>query len=496
MKLSEFTRIGDLLARQYRISIKEGSSWSANINKREVYFKKRDIYTLPEDHSLGLLLHEVAHIHYTSGVDYPAENQELLKTALNMLEDLVVEKIISNDYPNAGEILASTEQEVLDTLVRILPKLDESVQEKCLHYAAVRFRGRGYELNTSDYEIVGDEIAALMAKRQNELYGRKKTSDLLPLAKSIAEIILKRLGQPTAEQKSRMAMEADGQTNSDKYQESQKFRAQVIRQLGGRGFKAGEWPLNDPRIKFVDKITDQSTKIGKRLRNILRRNNAMEFGGRYRTGKILAKRLVRMRVLRDKRAFARRIIKSNQSYAFAIASDVSGSMFGGGSEFQNSDYALSSMHMVAEALKMAGVPRSMIVFGSKAKVVAPMSRRSVRWHDLAADKFVKKAGQNATDIAAAIDACVSQLREIKAERKIMIVLTDGASDEYDVEVAHKKAKKAGIECIGITLGGGSYSRLGKVFSDKRNIDISDTGNTAAIGDAFLKILKETITTSA
>jgi hypothetical protein len=412
-----------------------------------------------------------------------------------MIEDITVENIISQDYPNAGEILASTETDVLDTLVRILPKLNESIQEKALHYGAVRFRGRGYALNSRDYEIVGAQIAELMTQRQNEIYERRKTADLLPLAKSIVEIILKFAGEPTPEQKVRMAAEARGHMDADRNQQQQRAKGSVIRRLGGKGFDQGEWPLDDPQIKFVDQIADQSLKIGKQLRTILKRNNAMEFGGRYRSGKILAKRLVRMRVLKDKRVFARRVVKSNQSYAFAVASDVSGSMFGGCSDYTEGDYALSSMHMVGEALRMAGVPRSMILFGARPKVVAPMSRKAIRWNDLAADKSVKKAGQNSTDIAQAMNACIDQLRTVKAERKIMIILTDGSSNEFDMEDARKKAEQNNIECVGITLGYGGQSRLERVFTDKRTVKIEDTGNTGAIGTAFIKVLKEKITAS-
>ena len=117
----------------------------------------------------------------------------------------------------------------------------------------------------------------------------------------------------------------------------------------GRGWQEGVELAH--RVAMVNEICDMSTIIGKKLKSILKRNNAMEFGGRFRSGKLLAKRFVRIVALKDKNPFARRIVKSNQSYAFAIASNVLGSMFDD-YEPKNTlgSYALSSMHMVGEAL--------------------------------------------------------------------------------------------------------------------------------------------------
>lgn len=491
MKLNEFTKVAQMLAKEHKITIEEGHAWAANIKQRRVFYKKDDIYNLSEDHILGFILHEIAHILYTSDVTMPKKHAELTHSALNMIEDIAIEHIISGDYPNAGEILDGTRDEVLDTLIKMLPKMKNvSIFEKALLYGSARFEGRGYSMGLEPYEELGDKIAKIMTARKDEIYNRKETGDLMPLIKDIVDLIIKEAGEPTEEDKNSMRQGGmHGHANEGTNQEASK--RQVINKMkGGRGWKEGA--MIDPHIQFIDAISDQASVMGKQLRTVLKRNNAMEFAGRYRSGKILAKRYVRVKAMKDRRPFARRIVKSNQSYAFAVASDVSGSMFGNSTPDAGS-YALSSMHMVGEALRYAGIPRSMSVFGVKAVTASPMGKKQIVWSDLASSIIVRKARPNGTDISEAIKNCTTELNKVRAERKIMIVITDGQSDQYAMKEAHKEATQAGIECLGITIGR-SYC-MDEVFSAKKNIAIEDTSDSKLIGKAFIDILKATITKS-
>lgn len=490
MRLNEFERVAQMLAREHKIKILEGRGWAANIKNREVFYVKNDIYNLPEDHILGLILHEAAHILFTSDVTIPAKNKELTHSCLNALEDIAIEHIIAGDYPNAGEILESTKQEVLDTLVKMLPTLKASIYEKSLLYAAARFEGRGYTFGIDPYEKLGNQIAEIMLRRKKEIFERKQTKDLLPIVEEIIKLILKEAGEPTAEQKREM-MENAQQGNATQNQEQEKAKGQIIKALkGGKGWREGVAMSN--QVTFVDEISDQASKIGKQLRTVLKRNNAMEFGGRYRSGKLLAKRFIRIAVLKDRHPFARRIVKSNQSYAFALASDVSGSMFSSGGNVNAGSYALSSMFMVGEALRYAAIPRAMIIFGARARAVALMGKGQIRWQQIAAESELQKAGNSSTYIDKAIDACTKELSKIRAERKIMIVLTDGSSDLYEMQEAHKRATAANIECLGITIGAGRRNYMDETFSKEKNTNIEETSDTKLIGKAFIDILKASV----
>ena len=491
MKLAEFQKIADILAKEHKIRVKNGESWASNLQLREVYYKKEDIYNLSEDHILGLLLHEIAHIHYTSDVGTITKDRELIMSALNMVEDVSIEHIIGKDYPNAEEILESTRQEVLDKLIGILPKLKIPVHEKSLLYGAIRFEGRGYTNGTEPYEKIGEQVATIMKREKTLIYNRKHTKELLPVVKEIVDLIIKHAGQPTEDDKHKMSGCMYGHAHEGEHQGTAKRK--VINTLkGGNGWKEGIM-IND-KIQFVDAIADQALAMGKKLRTILKRNNAMEYGGRFRTGKLKAKRMVRIKALKDRRPFSRRIIKSNQSYAFAVASDISGSMFGHGSKINPGDYALSSLHMVAEALRYAGIPRSMIVFGDEAKVASPMGKNAIKWEQLVDLNLLRRAQSSGTDISKAINIAAQELNKTKAERKIMIILTDGQSDLPEMRKQHKIATEAGIECLGITIGGDGYGYMNEVFK-KNNRQIEDTRNISLIGKAFIDILKSSITKS-
>jgi hypothetical protein len=494
MKSADFSRIAILLGREHKVQVVEGNSWAANIETKKVFYKKEDIYNLAEDHILGLLLHEVAHVKFTSSCPLPQKNPELIKSATNVLEDIFVERRISADYPNAGEVLQSTRTELLDILCKNLPKMKSvPLHEKSLLYACVRFEGRGFENGKRDYEKIGDMVADLMIQNSTLIFERQMTKDLLPLAKEIVDILIKFAGEPTEEEKRKMMREAEQHGHANESQQQTEARAKVINSLkAGRGWKG--FGTLSPNVKFIDEIADQASMIGKKLRTVLKRNNSMEFAGRYRSGKLMPKRFVRVRVLKDRRPFARRIVKSNQSYAFAVAADVSGSMWGGGDSCPG-NYALSSMFMVSEALRMAGVPRSMIIFGEQANVVSPMGKSLIEFSTIANENSIKKTHPGSTRIDAAIDACRVELEKVRAERKIAIILTDGSSDLFDMQQAYQRAVNSGIEPLGITLGGSEGNYMDRTFSKEKNRNLKDTGNHAQIGTAFIDILKTSITTS-
>jgi len=495
MRSIEFQKIADILAKQHKITVKEGKGWAANIKTRKVFYKKKDIYNLPEDHILGLLLHEIAHIHYSTETICPKINKELTAATVNTLEDIAIENIISKDYPNAGEILDSTKEEVLNTLIKILPKMKNiSKHEQALLYAATRFEGRGYEKQTKRYEKVGNKIAEIMKKQKKEIYERNKTSDLLPLAKKIVKILIKEFKQPTEMQKREMMQDVQDHIMAEDGTETTKAGKKLIAKLGGGKGYQGKGIISKD-IEYIDKIADKAIIIGNQLRSILKRNNAMEFGGRYRTGKLMTKRFVRIKAIKDRRPFARRILKSNQSYAFAIASDASGSMFNNrkvGSA--NIDYAMTSLYMTGEALRIAGISRSLMIFGEDTVTLNPLNRKTVYWNEIISNENLENAQSGGTSISVAIRKCTQELARNNAERKIMVILSDGISDREAMARAHKEAQKENIQCIAISIG--DYTdTFNAIFKKKNHINIPNTSDHEKIGKAFTQILKETITLS-
>lgn len=491
MRSTDFERLGDILARQHQIRIHKSGKWAADIKSRSVFYNGPDIYSLEEDQILGLLLHEIAHIHYTTESGPYKDHKELMQSAINLIEDIAIEHIIGGDYPNAKEILDITREEVLTKLIDLLPTLQTPLQEKAMLYGSAKFHGRGFEVGVSDYEVLGEKIAKVLEENKDKILTRKQTSDLVPVAEEIVKLIIQEAGDLNDEEKKqRNAQERnDGKSGTTNTGAMGQIRKKLIESLKNTeaGFEAGsDLPLAGG-VEFVDAIGDQAQIVGKQIRATLKRNQAMEFSGRYRTGKLKAKSIKRIIVNKDARPFQRRIIKSNQSYAFAVTSDVSGSMFDDYGVDSTASKAMTGLWMVAEALRLAKVPRALFAFADNPSLLAKMGSAKISWVQVARQDKLEKAG-GGTNIGKAMIACINELKQARAERKIMIILTDGGDGSDRVREAYKEAKKEGIECIGIEIGSGA---LAHVLKDKRSIQLTQA-QANKIGEAFIKILKETV----
>jgi hypothetical protein len=490
MKLTEFNKITSILAKKYKINIKEGKSWAAELKSKTVFYVKEDIYALKENNILGLTLHETAHIQYTTETEPEKKEPELHHTTLNMVEDISIENIISKDYPNASNILKETNKDMVNTLIKILPKLTISQHEKALLHAAISFQKKTYKQNKEKYEQVGNEILKEMNKNKKLILNRKKTKELLPLTRVIVEILLKHFGKTTQENREKMKIKLLSEKDGKNINE---IKQKITKELK-KGTRWEKSSINtDSSINFIDEIVDQTKEIGRKLRAVMKNNNSMEFGGKFRTGKLKPKRLVRIKIQKDRNPFMRKIVKSNKNYTIAIGVDISGSMKGH-NEKNKISYAMSSCFMVKEALEMASVQSCIVLFGENAILVKNIKKKKLLWEELISCEFLRKANENSTNIDKAISLCTKELSKINTERKIMIILTDGNSEKGKIEIEYEKAKKQNIECLGITILDPSEKNdtLHEVFGEKNVTKIEDTSNTEKIGKAFIEILKKNI----
>ena len=87
----------------------------------------------------------------------------------------------------------------------------------------------------------------------------------------------------------------------------------------------------------------------------------------------------------------------------------------------------------------------------------------------------------------------SELDKVTAERKIMVILTDGESSIDPIREQYKRAQKKDIEMVAITIG--LDSTLGRIFKPSEHIRIEKTSD-CSVGNAFIKILKDAIKADA
>lgn len=514
-----------MLAAQHRITTLGGDSWSADIKKRIVNYNYNDVTELPDRQTVALLLHEIAHIHYTTNWETKDEkHKELEICTMDALEDMAVEYLISQDYTNAKEVLTETMKEVHDKLRKNLHTIPITRFEKAVTFAQLELTKPNFMQVKEPYEKAGVEVAKYIKENRKQIEERKNTIDLLLPTQDIIQIILKHLGEATDQEKQQMAQNqqgaGQGRTPSEEEQQQKPFWEKdndstknamndIISDLlkGGNGnlSQRKAYILTDP----ITSITDQARTIGQRLANILKANNTTKYNGRYRSGKLPAKRLIKIRTSNDQRPFVKKIEQKNKSYAFVICTDVSGSMYenddGGKEENHKSplNWALSSAYMTAEALRIAKVKRKLLMFGTTASVIRKDEEEIIRWTDVSDRKYRDMI--NGTYYPEALIQGLGQLRKMKAERKILLMLTDG-SEKVTPELTNicQKAKKEGIELIGITMEKNNMIRqtfaptngdepiLSTLFGKNNNIVI-DPEELDDTGTVFINILNKTIT---
>lgn len=502
MRSSDIERIAALLSREHKIRIIASDDWKSDIKNKTVYYDRVDVFKLNEDHVLGLLLHEIGHIKHTSEIpkNLMGANPELRHEIINVLEDIRIEEKISRAYRNSREIMEITRNESHDILVRILHEHKASLHEKALLYAGARFYNRGFSQPMHDYEIVGEIISNLMKQHKNDIFDASTTSALNPLAEEIEKLLISKAGQPTPQQKAEMQLKQQKQTQQSWMQGKNSpgmdaIKQKIIEELAKAGGKDASKLIEHYKranISPVIDIIEESTIVGKQLNSVLKRNNSREYGGRYRNGKLMTRRIYKVRASKDMKPFARAIVKSNKSYAFAIMSDVSGSMFCGPRDSSPASIASSSMLMAAEALRIAKIPRASFVFGNHLVCVGKMSQTAHHTFDEIEQKM--HSGGGGTETGNCLMAMSKELAKENAERKIAIFFTDGEDSPETVKPALKFCEKNGIEVIGIFYGHGN-NPVAEILS-KGNAYIVKPGNRSEIPRAFIKSLKRTIKISS
>ena len=112
------------------------------------------------------------------------------------------------------------------------------------------------------------------------ILNRKETKDLMPMVTEIVELIIKNLGEPTPEEKRQMEMNSNTGNASETDREGTIKRKSINALKAGKGWQEGIEMSHS--VAMVNEICDLSTFIGKKLRTILKRNNAMDLAKKFK----------------------------------------------------------------------------------------------------------------------------------------------------------------------------------------------------------------------
>jgi hypothetical protein len=135
--MSWLEQFAQTVAKKHKVKVKRGKSWSTDVEKAIVTYPDRIRYLTP-DEQMGMLLHEVAHVKYTDSIKdtkkYPLVEAYagLTKSAVNMVEDLRIDKAIGKEYVGAMQALQlvrGVQNEGLLEKVKELSARSENVQK-------------------------------------------------------------------------------------------------------------------------------------------------------------------------------------------------------------------------------------------------------------------------------------------------------------------------------------------------------------------------------
>lgn len=162
---------------------------------------------------------------------------------------------------------------------------------------------------------------------------------------------------------------------------------------------------------------------------------------------------------------SRETVRESEGVDIVLAIDTSGSMDapdmgGGGMELTRLESAKRVMQSFVEARTNDRV--ALVVFGKEAFTQVPLTLDKEGMHDFLGQLEIGVAGKQATAVGDAIAVASKRLKELEAPSKVIILVTDGKSNEGQIEplVAAKAAAALGIRVYTIGVGASSPRRAG------------------------------------
>ena len=129
-------QVATALSSRFNVSVREGRGWSINIEKRVLFYKAEHLLALDRDTCLGILLHELGHLHFTSNnwtkTAKLYKDKSLSKIAFNAVnayEDVRINEKMSQAYGGSRELIDAMNELLGGDGVRNILEMNKSIKD-------------------------------------------------------------------------------------------------------------------------------------------------------------------------------------------------------------------------------------------------------------------------------------------------------------------------------------------------------------------------------
>jgi hypothetical protein len=129
-------QVATALSSRYGVQVREGSNWSMDIEKHVLFYKAEHLLALDRDTCLGILLHELGHLHHSTN-DW-LETAKLMKLPtkditfenVNAFEDVRINEIMSRSYGGSRELIDAMNELLAGDGLESLTRMSEEIKRK------------------------------------------------------------------------------------------------------------------------------------------------------------------------------------------------------------------------------------------------------------------------------------------------------------------------------------------------------------------------------
>lgn len=444
-KTAAVRKLAAALSQKYKITIDfhyGGETSHASPKDKKISINLDTIYRQGEDYTTGLILHEVAHVRH-SLPEIPVakpENPKISKEVYNWLEDRRIDSLMAQEYAGASEFQAALHDPELEKIHSALERNADGTAAPPIYaaLAIATLNVEGYDIkhaSTGNDYMIGNTLSEL-AKIYKKISGKSTHEEVLQATKEALNWL-----EPLPVEPPKSKQQGEGEEEGEHH-------PSIFKHATGYGtVQGGRETGKDKRYTTENKKADTLVEALKRkLIAKLRDTERERWQGNKIKGRLDKKLLIRT-AHQNYRVYKKRVEPKGKKYAFAVALDCSGSMFGN----DTIELAIQSAATLIRSTRGLGFTSSLVIFGHYAKTVLyPKDRYAVddiQYRISTSGANYYNSGGN--EVHHAIKESLASLLKQSGE-KVLVIITDGGLDSYDVEKSKElieNAKKKGVHTI-------------------------------------------------